>query len=548
MLFTQHVLLLVAALPLAYAQQTLLPPDDTCSAGTYRCDHNTLQTCNKNGDWETTKQCTKTAYCFAQDTINGGGDCHPLVGSNDKQCSTANEHRCDTNTNANTTTLQVCSDHGYWQTVKECSKYERCQVNHSTANSTGCITLIDNSKSQCMKHARRCHENVIQSCDVSGQWTDRLLCDDSQLCIDNCRRIGCKPYCMNLAQLFVIDSEEDASPQESQSIGFEKCTQVGAERCAHRPDRGQKCQAQWSGELGWVDTSLCKPLSSCIESDYQGNQTTSCVPSTSSVPTPIPQATYPPEPCTVGDYNCSSDFYTLLLCNATQKWQTNKKCTTPGDCKIDTPGQAHCELGGIDPPQLSQRNPTYPPEPCLIGTYNCSPDLTSLLICTPFRLWDTYKKCAAPATCTLDSPGKAHCTPSAIALPKHTRRNTTLCKTGDYTCATDLTTLAVCNAKQQWAVSKTCTNAGDCRIDGPGKAHCVVEPAKIVLSDLPWCEVGEYTCSSDGKRLLVCMMENVWKGVGAQCVCTVDGPGKAHCESGAVGARGVAAMEVDVNI
>jgi hypothetical protein len=532
MRFTQHVLLLVAALPLAFAQYTP-PPGDLCSAGTYRCDDNKLQSCNDAGAWETTKECTKTAYCFAQDTINGsggcyplgsaddeqcsttnehrcdnnslqkcydhgywkttkqctktaycfaqdtvkggggchsllsddtqcsivdlhrcdgganatilqkcndhgywqkvkecsktaycfaqdtingGGDCHPLIGSNTKQCSSTNEHRCDTNTNANTTTLQICGGQGYWQDVKACSKFERCQVNDSIANGADCIPVFDNGSPQCAKSTHSCHENLIKK-----------------------------------------------------TVYVEACTQVNTERCAHRPDRIQKCQAQYTGGLGWVDMTYCKPLSSCVESTSGSNKTTRCVPRSSSTSVPAPEATYPPEPCKIGDFNCSSDFYSLLLCNNSRKWQTSKKCYTPGDCKIDGPGKAHCERGGIDPPRLSRRNAT--------------------------------------------------------------------CKVGDYACATDLTTLAICNANQQWVASKKCANPGDCRVDGPGKAHCAATPATVVLSDLPWCKVGEFTCASDGRRLLICMMQNVWKPVGSECACKIDGPGKAHCENGAVVAR-----------
>jgi hypothetical protein len=605
MRFTQHVLLLVAALPLAFAQYTP-PPGDLCSAGTYRCDDNKLQSCNDAGAWETTKECTKTAYCFAQDTINGsggcyplgsaddeqcstanehrcdnnslqkcydhgywkttkqctktaycfaqdsvkggggchslvsddtqcsvvdlhrcdggtnatilqkcndhgywqkvkecsktaycfaqdtingGGDCHPLIGSNTKQCSMTNEHRCDTNTNANTTTLQICGGQGYWQDVKACSKFERCQVNDSIANGADCIPLIDNGSPQCGTSTHSCHENLIKK-----------------------------------------------------TIYVEACTQVNTERCAHRPDRIQKCQAQYTGGLGWVDTTYCKPLSSCVESTAGGNKSTRCQPRSSSISVSAPEATYPPEPCKIGDFNCSSDFYSLLLCNDSRKWQTSKKCYTPGDCKIDGPGQAHCDQGGTEPPKLSQLEAAYPPEPCRTGDYTCSSDFYILLVCNPAQKWQTSKKCTTPGDCKIDGPGKAHCERGGIDPPRLSRRNAT-CKVGDYACATDLTTLAICNANQQWVANKKCANPGDCRSDGPGKAHCAAAPATVVLSDLPWCKVGEFTCASDGRRLLICMMQNVWKPVGSECACKIDGPGKAHCENKAVVARATTSVD-----
>jgi hypothetical protein len=91
MRFFKHIAVVAAVLPLALAQYSTPPPPDSapeCSSGEHRCANNTLQVCGKDIAWQTVKECSKTAYCFAQNTAEGGGDCYPLVGGNKMQCST----------------------------------------------------------------------------------------------------------------------------------------------------------------------------------------------------------------------------------------------------------------------------------------------------------------------------------------------------------------------------------------------------------------------------------------------------------------------------
>ncbi|KAF1912832.1 hypothetical protein BDU57DRAFT_531984 [Ampelomyces quisqualis] len=194
--------LLTLLLTFAVAQYAPPPsPSSLCAVGSHRCDFNALQTCTFGGVWSTIKACPSTSYCFAQ---NDSGACHPLLVDNAAQCSTADTHRCANNT------LQACSEHGYWTTRKECTETAYCFAQTTAAGKGDCHSLIASGEAgQCATlNAMQClttaNGTSIQACRKKGYWETVEQCSGTERCLPSDEQGGVK--CVPHADIYVVES------------------------------------------------------------------------------------------------------------------------------------------------------------------------------------------------------------------------------------------------------------------------------------------------------------------------------------------------------
>jgi hypothetical protein len=394
-----YIPLLAAVLPLTLADYTP-PAEDSCSAGAYRCDANTLQVCGDNGTWETSKECSETEYCMTNDLF---------------------------------------------------------------LDSIGCFSLVDDGSEVCTADALRCNDNKIQDCGPDDHWSNKMECRDDQICTEDCGGNGCSPYCRPRAEASLLypdckpesfkcdnylhrllvcnndkawetkqicanagdcvldapgeahceraiktsptgrDYSVAAMPKKTHSKrGY--CDQPGNIRCAYNPARVQQCSGR-----AWMDKEVCSEGSLCRADDEtaDGDMRARCVElpnATRSIVEPVPRGVT--VTCTPGEYTCSSDFYSLLVCTPQSQWVTAKKCTTPGDCMIDSPGHAHCQRGGIDPPK--PKAPSI--DMCNQGDLACDSERRFIFECDGEGTWNTnIVQCFAPGYCRAEGRAPLTC-------------------------------------------------------------------------------------------------------------------------------------------
>jgi hypothetical protein len=238
--------------------QTLVPSEQQCSvANDIRCTGNILQTCGTKGYWETSKKCTRTALCFAQTNVANGGDCQPLV-PEPKQCSVANVHRCSSDNS--TSTLEVCSDHGYWQKVKDCSESEKCSLDSSSPEGGVCAPLLnDHPEDHSNSTTHRCKNNKIENLTTEKQWVLQTACAEDELCNDACTPDGCKPSCIKKADLLPTGPcKPDTLQCDPDASSVLVCTKnrfwdvqaycTDTEKCTTHPDGKVHCMASHTAE------------------------------------------------------------------------------------------------------------------------------------------------------------------------------------------------------------------------------------------------------------------------------------------------------------
>jgi hypothetical protein len=256
MRFSKHLSLLAAVLPFALAQYDV-PPDSApaCSSGAYRCDNNTLQVCGVDIAWQTVKKCSKTAYCFAQETADGGGDCYPLVRGGKMQCSTVRDHRCDTNS------LQECIDHGYWSIVKNCTQTAYCFAQNTVDGSGDCYPLIvdnDNNDNQCSTtDIHRCSQNTLQVCGDHGYWKTAKNCTQTAYCFaqDTVDGSGdCHPLVAGLKEQCSVANEH-----RCQNNTLQECTGHGYWKTKKTCCESETCSLNST----YVDGGLCLSPPTC---------------------------------------------------------------------------------------------------------------------------------------------------------------------------------------------------------------------------------------------------------------------------------------------
>jgi hypothetical protein len=102
--------------------------------------------------------------------------------------------------------------------------------------------------------------------------------------------------------------------------------------------------------LAWKDMVICPENTFCWVHRYpkgHGSDSARCL-------TGRKMARDNSASCTPGEHSCSEDGDRLLVCSELGQWKTKKQCATPGGCKIDGPGVAHCERDGIGPPKAKR--------------------------------------------------------------------------------------------------------------------------------------------------------------------------------------------------
>lgn len=581
MRFLHHAALLIAAVPLTLGQIYPIPDKNACEIGLYRCDNNALQHCVDNGIWETTlqcsptaycfaqndglgggachplvdedgqcsvinahscaenhllvcdqrgyldivKHCSKTAYCFAQDGVGNGGDCHLLVEGDTQQCSEVNIHRCNDNKDA--PGVQICGEDGRWKNVQACGNTELCQSGDAFKEGVGCAADLSKIQEKCKDHVRRCNGQTIQDCSPAGTWSNGRVCTSDEACVPNCRGESCSPSCINRSQLNQRSGDPFVGPPPS--LEDPVCT-PGKFVCDANHYGLWKCNDQHK----WQIAKKCQTPGACI---FDSPGRAHCE-GPSMDPPSVKSARGDYDICKTGDLKCDKNFYSLWKCTDNE-WKMTKKCAAPGDCKVDGPGKAHCDRGEIDPPALKLARNSY--DVCKTGDFKCDEHFYSLWKCTDNE-WKMAKKCAAPGDCKVDGPGKAHCDRGEIDPPSlklagiatdsckidDTKSSAHTCNTGNTKCDLNLYRLLKCNDKQEWVIDEKCTFSGDCKADSPCEAHCEHSGRDAFkLSRRASCTPGNLACDQNRRFLFECDSNGQWEAP-LQCF----GPGYCRASMG----------------
>ena len=244
----------------------------------------------------------------------------------------------------------------------------------------------------CRQGTERCHNNALEQCNDHGEFKLVQQCTEREVCaiLDTNNHVlpGCSPIPAPSTLRPVPTKRSDNLP------ATETCANVDKQRCTTRGHQTliEKC----SQNHEWVVEKACPKSGTCIE--YNGWALCSGG-GTPPPPLPTPLA---PEPCPPGDRTCDSSYYTLLKCGEDKLFHAEKKCMTPTDCKIDGPGQAHCERGGIDPPKAKRLEPV-----CKAGDRACDHEGWHVFDCDKDGQWQLYEQCAFEGACRYnDVPGQ----------------------------------------------------------------------------------------------------------------------------------------------
>ncbi|KAH8725578.1 hypothetical protein GQ44DRAFT_826396 [Phaeosphaeriaceae sp. PMI808] len=460
-------------------------PEDTCSPKSRRCENSIVQECGNSGQWANVRKCSEDEHCADKDGSNNNTHCRPfVVNMGLKQCLPS-KIRCHENevqhcvhgiwetsklctsdqvcygnqcrakmsrsTNDDPSqyspplygctlgtkrcqdkVIQKCNNHSMWEFFRECTGNQYCFAHWKFLDGADCLTHADKGeRNECDVKARRCHNNTIQECTTRNIWQSQKPCGYGEACLENCSRNGCSPFCQGGS---LRANNTDTPPMDQPKR--EACDRPGMERCIYSPVQVQKCTTYEDNKSYWTEQEQCSAGAICWADDEDSNG----LPRATCNKLRIPRSEHnqndtidcPSTPCWPGEQTCSKDYYSLLTCTKEREWQTQKKCTTPGDCSIDGYGKAHCQRGGIDPPKFKRyatrsknadpvETTACPPRPCSPGEQTCSEDFYSLLVCTENREWLTQKKCTTPGDCSIDGFGKAHCQRGGIAPPKARR-------------------------------------------------------------------------------------------------------------------------------
>lgn len=488
----------------------LLDSSAQCSiGGTHRCNKNNLQECGEHGYFATKKKCTKTAYCFAQDGVAEGGDCHPLVAGVDKQCSTVGIHQCANNA------LQECGDHGYWKTKKTCTKTAYCFAQATGSGGGDCHSLITTGNDgQCaVLNAERCFDNgngtTVQACNKKGYWEDSLTCKGSEICgvVDEEGKVDCVPR----PDVYIVGQHKADKNHKPRAVP-EECY-PGEFSCNKEGSKVLICNA----ENVWEPSLKCAAPGDCYV-DEPGKAY--CI--------------VGGMPCTPGEKTCSADKYRILKCNDKKEWDINKTCTLPGDCLVDSLGKARCVRGSVNSPQVKRTasmttSVKPPPSPmatpfCTPGEQRCFDHGKRVQHCLDNRTWQTERICALPGDCVMHGQGQAHCVRGSVESPEDEPSPLStavpdLCNPGETSCDGNAYSLMTCNADHVWETLKKCTTPGDCVIDSPGHARCVrggIDPPVLLRSSSPspssveQCKPNTLACDSARRFIFSCNSEGQW--------------------------------------
>lgn len=541
----------------------------------YRCNNNVLENCDNaglrpTGHWKKVKQCLKSEICMVNEKSFEGVCVPAYVLSNPypappaetspappKECSPTlptptapkessstppdpsptvpaepspappmGDEPCKTNqARCNENMIQTCLTGQLWSGGSSCGKHRVCVDN---CGQKGCKpycmdedaynTVVGDNNSSAIDAAPVTKRSELEACDRSGlercvyeapvrtqsctngTWVDKEICPANSICWaynDGDETAECAPM--------------PEFPPQVNKARSDSCDCPGLERCMYdAPIRTQSCT---NGT--WTDKKIC-PRNTICWVDNDGNETAECVPSPGLPPQAL-NARSKPESCDrPGLERCMYDTPVRAQSCTNGTWTDKEICPEMTVCWADNDGTEAAEClpkPGLPPHaralSLSARG-DWPSEPCRPGHSNCDSDRYSLLVCSADKKWQFSKKCLAPGGCKRDGPGQADCRNGEMNPPKIKTRSTKPCHPGDTNCDTNFASLLVCNA------DKKCRAPGDCKVDGPGHAHCKngeMDPPKAKRSE---CNSGDRACDKDRRFLFTCNEGGHWDE-GFQC-------------------------------
>jgi hypothetical protein len=331
MWFLRHVLLFLVVLPLALAGY--IPPavGTTCAVGSYRCDNNTLHWCGEDVKWKTIKQCSNTAYCTTNSTARGTGGCLPTIAGVAKQCSIVGAQRCDNNT------LLTCGNDGYWKTAMECTKTAHCFAQANVKGGGACHALVQGDTQCSVANTNRCNENTLEVCGSHGYWKTDKECTKTAYCFAQANMADggdCHPLIGDLEQCSVANvhrcSEYKLHPilQVCSDSGYWQRVKICAksDRCVTGsifaeggfcyPFGDNQDSSNPNGTEPYVPTNYtyALPPSVAARKSKRDEWTTQCNP---------------------GDLACDKERRFLFTCGKDGMWTTEPmQCFGPGYCRV----------------------------------------------------------------------------------------------------------------------------------------------------------------------------------------------------------------------
>ncbi|KAF1940044.1 hypothetical protein EJ02DRAFT_456393 [Clathrospora elynae] len=388
--------------PMPTKRSENLPGPELCqTVGEERCivDNFSQQfsvVCGKDHIWTPKDTCSQpgslmTPHCIL---LNGLAHCFgsPPPVPTPMPCHPAGKFRCAGTVKDSKFIhgIEECGADNSWAFTETCSSDEVCmhwQPKDDDLVQATCIWLENHptlsfrstnkfcpvvGKSRCGRdyaHGR----GWVDHCGPDHQWGYIRDCPHDQMCMQD-RENG-----IDTADCYWV---KEKKPPASRSVpnGRAQCDTVGEQRC--HGIHIQECVI----EHAWVNKEVCDSNASCKEQDSHAR----C--ENNSTPPSAPQSI--PEQCTPGDRTCGPSNYALYLCGADKTFYMEKKCLTLGDCKIDSPGHAHCERGGTAPPS-TKRDDTQ----CTPGEYACDSNRRFVFTCNANHRWSDAHQCNRAGGC-----------------------------------------------------------------------------------------------------------------------------------------------------
>jgi hypothetical protein len=229
----------------------------------------------------------------------------------------------------------------------------------------------------CKLGTKRCHDNNLEECGSHGNYFLVQTCTGTEYCAIDIKHPNAPGQCIPQGCIQTPCSEKTKRWRGAPEALY-PCGKIGDQQCIG--SQIQECTTQYR----WLNTEGCDTAEECVEKDGRAHCAIIAAHSPSACN---------PEPCTPGERKCSNDAYALYLCGEDKAFHMEKKCLTPGDCKTDGPGQAHCERGGIDPPKARrQTNSTH-------GDYACDKNRRFMFECTSEGKWMKPYQCSRAGAC-----------------------------------------------------------------------------------------------------------------------------------------------------
>jgi hypothetical protein len=367
----------VTILPTVFSVRILLP-ETLCKTGTQRCHDNNVEECDPLGNYVPIQACSDTEFC----TIDAHDPNTP------GQCT---EQDC---------VVEPCLRSSH-RAIARAPFINDMPPTRSPSKNLESRSYISKGTPSVFEHCItagewRCSGKQVEMCSTENAWVKIESCSDTEECRVEYNDARCQ--LIVASTLLILRSP----------TGIPEWCRTGESRCLGNVL--QLCE-----QNSWKPT-MCPNPSKCVKRD----DVAQCW-----VELPFPSVV--PELCVPGDRKCDSDAYALQLCGKDGVYHTEKKCTTPGDCKTDRPGQAHCGTGSIDPPKFErQTNSTQ----CTHGDYACDTHRRFMFVCIN-GAWQEPIQCHRAGACQPVGPtpeypkGNMDC----IGFPKYLYPDNRVCET-----------------------------------------------------------------------------------------------------------------------